>query len=87
MDVSVKISEEDVVLVDDLKSHLRKQGIRVTKKRLIDESIKFALENEDIILKRLKKKDNTKEMTERFLKNEGKFDFGKNWMEEIDTTL
>ncbi len=34
-----------------------------------------------------KKKDNTKEMTKMFLKNAKKFDFGKNWLEEIDTSL
>jgi hypothetical protein len=33
------------------------------------------------------KKGNTKEITERLLKRAKKtnFDFGKNWMEEIDT--
>ena len=29
----------------------------------------------------------TRTMTEHFLKNAKKFDFGKKWMEEIDTIL
>ena len=33
------------------------------------------------------KKDNTKEMTKKFLKNAKKFDFGKNWLEEIDSSI
>ncbi|MBS3139003.1 hypothetical protein J4207_04835 [Candidatus Woesearchaeota archaeon] len=87
MDVSIKIPQEDLVLIEDLKLHLRKLGIVVSKKQLIGESIKLAAEREDVLLQRIKRKDNTKELTERFLKNEASFDFGKHWMEEIDTTL
>ena len=86
MDVSVKISEEEVILVDGLKSNLRQRGIRVTKKQVIDESIKLALEHKDALIKRLRLQDNTREKTERFLKNKARFDFGRDWQTEIDET-
>lgn len=37
----------------------------------------------------LKKKDDTKEMTKRFLEaaRKNRVDFGKNWLDEIDTLL
>ncbi len=88
MDTTRKISEQDVMLLDEFQVHLKRRGMAVSQKRLIDESIRFALEHKQGLLLRLKKKkDNTKEMTENFLKHAKKFDFGKDWMEEIDTSL
>lgn len=62
----------------------------ITQKELIVEGIKMLNENKEKLLLRLKKKkDNTKEMTERFLKMTNKYRLylGENWLEEIDTTL
>ncbi len=87
MDTARKILKDDVLLLDELQSHLSRRGIKTSQKALISEGIKLLAENEDKVVERLKKKDNTKEMTERFLKNAGKYDFGPNWLEEIDTTL
>ncbi len=88
MDTTRKISEQDIRLLDEFQVHLKRRGISVSQKKLIDESIHFALEHEQELLLRLgKKKDNTREMTEKFLKHAKKFDFGKKWMEEIDISL
>lgn len=88
MDTARKIPEEGIVLLDELQSHLSRHGAKVSQKLLIVEGIKMLAENEERLLKRLKnRKDNTKEMTERFLKNAKRHNFGKNWLESIDVTL
>ena len=85
MGTSVKISHEDIILLNELKTHLRRRGVKVTQKQLIDESIKLAIEHEQTLVQRLTKKtDNTKELTEKFLQHAKTIDFGKHWMEEID---
>ena len=70
--------------MDSFKSNLRQRGIRVTKKQVIVESIKLALEHKDTLVKRLRRQDNTREKTERFLKNKARFDFGRCWKNKID---
>ncbi len=88
MDTSRKIAQEEIVLLDEFQLHLQRRGIASNQKRLIEESIRFSLEHEEQFVQRLqKKKDNTKEMTERFLQQAKKFDFGKDWLEEIDISL
>ena len=87
MDCSVKIPEEDIVLIEHLKANLRQRGIYVTKKQVIDESIKFALKNKDALVEKLQRSDNTREKTEHFLRRKARFDFGKNWMQEIDSSV
>lgn len=87
MDTTRKIPNEEIMILDELQMQLKKRGVEVTQKELIVEGIKMLNEDKGRLLLRLKKKDNTKEMTERFLKNAKKFDFGKNWMEEIDTSI
>ena len=85
MDTSIKVSQEELIRLNELKTHLLRRGIKVSQKNLLDESIKFAIENETELINRLKKKkDNTKEMTEKFLKSIQPVDLDKNWMEEID---
>ncbi len=88
-DTSRKLSETSITLLDEWQAHLRKRGFTVSQKDLIDESIHVAVENENAVLERLKKKkgDNTVDNLRRFLQHAGKFDFGKNWLEEIDTTI
>ncbi len=89
MDTSRKIPEETVLLLDELQVHLKRRGINTNQKQIIDASIKFAARNEEMLAKAInqKPKKDRKEMTERFLKHAKKFDFGKNWLEEIDTAL
>ena len=88
-ETSRKISEASITLLDEWQAHLRRRGITVSQKDLIDESIHIAVKNEEAMIERLKKKtkDNTADNLKRFLQHAGKFDFGKNWLEEIDTTL
>ena len=87
MDITTrKISVQSILLLDELQLHLKRRGYAVNQKKLIDESIKFAVQHQDKLLTSLeKKKDNTQEMTERFLRHAKQFDFGKHWMEDIDT--
>jgi len=84
MDTSRKISEETILLLDELEKDMKQRGVRTTQKEIIESSIKVAAKHEEQLFKTLAHTDNTREMTERFLRNEGKFDFGKRWLEEID---
>lgn len=73
------------MLLDELQLHLRRRGVQVSQKQLIEESIKLAAEQEEWIAEYLhKQEDNTKELTEQFLKHAKKIDFGKDWLTEID---
>jgi predicted solute-binding protein len=85
-DTTRKIPDEDILLLDEVQLHFKRRGMPVSQKQLISESIKFAAEHEKELIQRLHRnhKDNTKEMTERFLKRAKSIDFGKNWMEELD---
>ena len=87
-DVSRKIYREDVVLLDELETALLRRGIKTSQKELIDKSIKFVAGEKERFLEFInrKEKDNTKELVERFLSHPKK-DFGKNFLQEIDTTL
>ncbi len=89
MDTTRKLPEEDILVLDSLQLHLRQKGIKVSQKALITQSIKFASEHEREIQKRLhnKGKDNTQANTERLLRVIQPVKLGKNWLEEIDTTL
>lgn len=87
-DTTRRIPEEGILLLDELQVHFKRRGISVSQKDLIHHSIQFVAEHEDQLLARLRKrKDNTKEMTERFLKHAKQFDFGQHWLQEIDTSL
>jgi len=75
-------------MLDELEIELKKKGIQTTQKELLRKSIRFFVEHKPLWEPELKgKKDNTNEMVKKFLSNAKKFDFGKNWMEEIDTSL
>ena len=87
MDVSRKLYKEDIILLNELETELLKKDRKATQKDLIDKAIKFAKENKSRFFNYFigrKARNNTKEMTEKFLALP-KFDFGDNWMEEIDT--
>lgn len=90
MDTSIKIPQDDLILINELKNELQKNNIKTTQKNLIDKSIKFSLyrrkEFLSEIMKKEHKKDNTKEQVEKFLKGK-RFDLEEKWLEEIDTTL
>lgn len=86
-DTARKIPHDAVILLDELQAHLKRRGIKVTQKELIAMSVKLASRQEGALRSLLRKpKDNSREMTAKFLRHSKKFDFGKNWMEEIDTT-
>ncbi|MBI2140715.1 hypothetical protein HYU14_07370 [Candidatus Woesearchaeota archaeon] len=88
MDTSRKIPQEEILLLDELEIELKKKGIQTTQKELLRKSIRFFVEHKPLWEPELRsKKDNTSEMVKKFLSNAKKFDFGKNWMEEIDTSL
>lgn len=84
-DTTRKISGESILLLDELELHLRRRGLKVNQKKIISASIAFVAQREKDFLRYIQKKDNTKEQTEKFLQHAKEFDFGKNWMEDIDT--
>lgn len=85
-DTTRKIPTESILLLDELELHFRKRGLRVNQKKLISASISFVAQHQRDFLRYLEKsKDNTPQQTEKFLQHAKEFDFGKDWMEEIDT--
>lgn len=84
-DTTRKIPMESILLLDELEMHLMRRGVKVNQKNIISASIAFVAQREKDFLRYIQKKDNTKEQTEKFLKHAKEFDFGKNWMEDIDT--
>ena len=87
-DVSRKLYGEDILLLKELEVSLLRKKVRINQKELIDKSIKFAAAKKEEFVEYLTegKKDNTEELIKRFL-NRPRADFGKNFLEEIDTTL
>ncbi len=87
-DTTRKISNESILLLDELKLHLIRRGIKMNQKKLISASIAFVVKHHNDFFRDVQKhKDNTKEQTDKFLRHAKKFDFGSNWKEEIDTSL
>lgn len=73
-------------MLSELQTELLRKDSRVTQKDLIDKAIKFAKINKRKFIDYLggKGKNNTKEMTAKFLALP-KIKASKNWTEEIDT--
>ncbi|MDO8642477.1 MAG: hypothetical protein Q7R76_02690 [Candidatus Woesearchaeota archaeon] len=87
-DTTRRIARESVLLLDELQIHLKHRGISVAQKTLIEKSIEIAAEHQEELASRLgKKQDNTRERITQLLKSIKPIDLGKNWLEEIDTTL
>ena len=86
-DVSRKLYGEDILLLKELEVSLLRKKVRINQKELIDKSIKFAATKKEEFVEYITegKKDNTEELIKRFL-NRPRVDFGKNFLEEIDTT-
>ena len=87
-DVSRKLYRQDILLLNELETAMLRKGLKTSQKELIDLSIKFVADQKGRFLEFIqqKGKDNTKELVEKFLSHPKK-DFGKNFLEEIDTTL
>ncbi len=87
-DTTRKIPKESILLLDELELHFRKIGIKVNQKKLIATSVAFVAQHQQDFLQYMQKnKDNTKEQTEKFLQHAKEFDFGKDWMEDIDSII
>ncbi|MBI2664340.1 hypothetical protein HYX10_03290 [Candidatus Woesearchaeota archaeon] len=88
-DVSRKIYTEDVILLNEIETTLLRNDVRISQKDLIDRSIKFALSQKTKFLRYVvekKKNDNTEDLVRQFL-NTPKKNFGRDFLEEIDTTM
>lgn len=85
-DVSRKLYAEDILLLSELQMALLRRGRKVSQKELIHNAVKFAVSNEEGLRKHMEKEDKTRELFERWIRKKP-VDFGKNWLEEIDTTL
>jgi len=86
MDVSAKIPEEDMILIGSLQTQLARRGIRVSKIDVVDAALKLADPEKIQQYVSKKKKDNTKELIERFL-NYPIQPFEGDLIEEHDTTF
>ena len=75
MDVTRKIPNEDIKLLDEIQMGLKKRDIKITQKELIDKAIKFSLRDnrEDFIkmirAKKMNKRIDERKMWEEFLNN------------------
>lgn len=90
MDTSIKIPIEDIIELNVIKNELLRQDLRFSQKDLLDTAVRFSLIHKNDFIRELLqrknkvKKDNTAEMTQRFL-SLPKADFGKDWQKELDT--
>ena len=85
-DVSRKLYAEDILVVSELQMALLRRGQKVSQKELLHNTVKVAASNEEGLMKYMEKEDKTRELFEKWIKKKP-IDFGKNWLEEIDTTL
>lgn len=91
MDISRKIYKEDVIILNEIQTHLLRRDVRSSQKDLIDKAVRFAAYNKEKFLAFVlgKRRDNSQEKTSQFINSTKKHrvNFGKDWLEEIDTTL
>ena len=87
MDTSRKISKEDILLLDEMEIDLRRKGEEKSQKVLIHEAIVNLARERGFLEMPTKKYDNTPQMVDRILRHEKSIKAGKNWMEEIDTSI
>ncbi len=85
-DVSRKLYAEDIIILSEMQMALLRRGKKVSQKELLHNTVKFAASNEESLIKYMEKEDKTRELFEKWIKKKP-VDFGKNWLEEIDTTL
>ena len=87
MDISRKLYKENIILLNEFETELLRGDKRITQKDLIDKALRFSKKYKNKFFGYIYghgKKDNRKEMTDKFL-SLPKVDLGPNWMEEIDT--
>ena len=90
MDTSRKLYKDDVVILTDIQNQLLRRDVKTSQKELIDKAVRFMLiHREEFFDFVLGKRENTARNTRRFIEkaNKNRVDFGKRWLEEIDTTL
>ena len=88
-DASRKLYQEDILLLKEMEMSLLRRNIKINQKELIGGSVRFALANKEAFLKYVSEKggeDRTRELFEKWLKRKP-VDFGKNFLEEVDTTF
>ena len=76
MNVSAKIPQEAMIRVAEVQITLAKKGIRVTKTDIVDAAIKITTRDPQVIERffQAKKKDNTRELFEKWLKADAQFE-------------
>lgn len=89
LDISRKLYKDDIVILNDIQNQLLRRDIKTSQKELIDKAVRFVSKHKEEFFDFVSKgeKNNTAEKVKKFLKNAGRYDFGDNWLEEIDTTL
>jgi len=87
MNNSIKIPKEDLMKINELKLELTKMNIKITQKDIIDSAIKFSLSKKMDFIKRIRNKKMENEYDFNKILSRKKFDMGKDWMKNIDTTI
>ena len=87
MNNSIKIPKEDLMKINELKLELTKMNIKITQKDIIDSAIKFSLSKKMDFIKRIRNKKMENEYDFNKILSGKKFDMGKDWMKNIDTTI
>ena len=65
MDISRKIPEEDIRLLNELQAGLMRRDIKISQKELIDKAIKFSLKNNrENFIKMIKMKKTKKRLND-----------------------
>ena len=73
--------------INELKLELTKMNIKITQKDIIDSAIKFSLSKKMDFIKRIRNKKMENEYDFNKILSRKKFDMGKDWMKNIDTTI
>lgn len=91
MDITRKIPEEDIKLLNELQDGLRRREIKISQKELIDRAIKFSLKDnrEDFVktikMRKIKREIDERKMWERLLNS--KIRIKGDFIKEHDTIL
>ena len=73
--------------INELKLELTKMNIKITQKDIIDSAIKFSIRKKMDFIKRIRNKKMENEYDFNKILSRKKFDMGKDWMKNIDTTI
>ena len=92
MDISAKISQEDAILLNELKNDLLKRDIRISQKELLDHLIKLGIQRQRDLLFHIQQNreeipiKSRKDAIEKWLNGPTYNNPDKDWLSKIDTS-